>query len=211
MKKLVLFLSVAIGISVAHAQNAKFTGTMKKFISTVDTAKTGEDFQNAANNFERVANAEKTEWLPNYYAAFSLVMKAYTEKDTKNIDPLLDKADAFLSAAETLTKNNSEITALKAMSVSARISVDFMRGMSLGPKSSQLAKLAQAQDSLNPRAYMQEAQMLYHTPEPFGGSKVKGKEMMKKALDLFATFKPQNELYPNWGKEFAQKTYDSWK
>ena len=211
MKKTILSIAIIVAGFAVKAQSEKYTGVMKKLIAVLDSAKTGEDFQNVSNNFERIANAEKTQWLPYYYAAYSLVMKTYQEKDKKNIDPLMDKADALLSRAEQLLKDNSEITTMQAMATQCRMMVDWTRGMTLGPQCSKMIKLAETQTPKdNPRTIMFEAQTAYHTPEAFGGSKSKAKELMKKAIDLFIAFKPESEIYPNWGKKYAEKTLEEW-
>ncbi len=211
MKKFILSIATIVASFAANAQSDKFVSGMKKNIAQLDTAKTGEDYQNVSNSFERIANAEKTQWLPFYYAAYSLVMKAYQEKDIKNIDPMMDKADAFLASAEALSQNNSEISTIQAMATQCRMLVDWSRGMTLAPKAGQIiGKAMQQMPAQNPRAYIYAAQSAYNTPEAFGGSKTKGKELMQKAKDAFATFKPETELHPNWGKDNCEKTLLEW-
>ncbi|MES2777433.1 MAG: hypothetical protein V4722_24855 [Bacteroidota bacterium] len=211
MKKVILCIAIITAGFAANAQSQKFAGAMKKFLTALDSAKTGEDLQNIANDFERVANAEKTQWLPYYYSAYCLVMKSYQEKDKKNIDPLMDKADALLASAEALMPANSEITTMQAMATQCRMMVDWSRGMTLGPKCAQLIGKAQQQmPAENPRAYMFASQTAYNTPEAFGGSKEKGIQLMKKALAAYTTFKPESEMHPNWGKEYVEKTLIEW-
>ena len=48
--------------------------------------------------------------------------------------------------------------------------------------------------------YKRQAEDLYFTPEQFGGSKEKGIELFKKALDQFKTYKLKSSLDPNWGQ-----------
>ena len=211
MKKIIVSIAIMIAAVAANAQSDKFASGMKKFMTVLDSAKTGEDFQNVANSFERIANAEKTQWLPYYYAAYSLVMKCYQEKDLKNIDPLMDKADAMLASAEALSQNNSEITTMQAMATQCRMLVDWSRGMTLGPKCGQMiGKAMQQKPAENPRSYMFAAQSTYNTPEAFGGSKAKGIELMKKSIAAYATFKPESELHPNWGKAYCENTLQEW-
>lgn len=211
MKKIIFSLLMLSGILTSHAQSDKYLNAMKRTLAFLDTAKTGEDLQKASNDMERIANAEKTQWLPYYHAAYALVMKSYQEKDTKNIDPLMDKADQLLASAEALTQNNSEVTTMKAMTMQCRMMVDWSRGMTLGPKCTQLTKLAETQTPAdNPRAVLMEAQMIYNTPEAFGGSKAKGVELMKKAVALYDTFKPESDIHPNWGKAYAEQTLAAW-
>jgi hypothetical protein len=172
-------------ITSVFAQSAKFEPAMKKTLVELDSAKTQDDLQNVSNSFERIATAEKDQWLPYYYAAYSLLMKSYLDKDKSHIDPVMDKADLLLANAEALSTNNSEINTLKAMNIQRRMEVDMSRFQTLGSKCTQLVRTAEKQDANNPRAWMFDAQMTYYTPSAFGGDKAKGKEMMQKALALF--------------------------
>ncbi len=204
----VLMLSI---LSIATAQNEKYVGFMKKNLAALDSAKSSDDFQTAANNFERIASAEKAEWLPAYYAAYAMRMKAFYTKEIKDVDPACDKADAMLAAAESIAPNNSEINTIKGMVMQARMRVDGSRGMTLGPKATQvLAQALQQQPQGNPRAITQMAQMKYYTPSAYGGGKEPGIEMLKKAIAAYDTFKPETELSPNWGKAYAIELLKRW-
>jgi cytochrome c-type biogenesis protein CcmH/NrfG len=55
-------------------------------------------------------------------------------------------------------------------------------------------------DPENPRISILEAEDLYYTPEQFGGSKSKGIELFKKALEQFKTYKTKSSVDPNWGQ-----------
>lgn len=211
MKKILLAASLCFAIiSGTIAQSAKFEPAMKKTLTELDSAKTVDELQTISNNFERIAIAEKDQWLPYYYAAYSLLMKSYMDKDKSHIDPLMDKADLLLANAEALSIDNSEINTLKAMNTQRRMEVDMSRYMTLGPKCTQLIKAAQKQDANNPRAWMFDAQMTYYTPAAFGGSKDKGKEMMQRALSLFDSSKTASPFLPTWGKRSAQGTLGEW-
>ncbi|MES2645748.1 MAG: hypothetical protein V4717_02645 [Bacteroidota bacterium] len=212
MKKItaITLLFIAITNSI-FAQSEKYQEFMKKNIATVYTAATTDDFQNAANNFERIAVAEKEQWQPYYFAGYSLVMKAFFTKDKSQVDGICDKADELIAIAESLNNNNSEITTLKAMVLQARLSVDQSRGMTMGPKSSMLLQQALTQQPANnPRTYTQLAQTMYYTPTAFGGGKDVGIGMLKKAMAAYETFKPASELDPNWGKEYAEGLLAQW-
>ena len=80
MKKLIAGLLFLSAISV-NAQNDKYEAAMKKSFQMLDSAKTTEESQAASASFERIANAEKTQWLPYYYAALALSTPGWT--DTK--------------------------------------------------------------------------------------------------------------------------------
>ena len=211
MKKIALAATICLAIiNSSIAQSEKFEPAMKKVVTDLDSAKTGDDLQNVSNSFERIATAEKDQWLPYYYAAYAQVMKTYMEKDVSKIDPTIDKADMLLANAESLSQQNSEINTLKAMATQCRMRVDWNRGMTLGPKCVALIKDAEKQDPNNPRAWMFDAQSIYNTPSQFGGSKDKGKELLKKAVELYASFKPASPLAPNWGKKHAENMMVQW-
>lgn len=211
MKKIFLLAVIAIFTITVQAQNEKYVAFMKKNITALDTSRTNEDLQNAANNFERIANAENGEWLPNYYAAYALVRKAYNTKDLKEVDPICDKADAFIAMAESLSPNNSEIATLKAMVLTARMQVDGSRGMTMGPKATMILQAAMNQAPQgNPRLLVQMSQMLFYTPEAFGGGKKAGIEVLQKGIAAYDTFKPATEIDPNWGKAYAENLLKGW-
>lgn len=203
---------IALVISAgAFAQSARYADFMKKTIAQLDSARTTEDLQNAANSFERIANAEKDQWLPYYYAGYALVMKSFYTRDKSQVDGMVDKADEYIAMAESLTSNNSEVTTLKAMALQSRLSVDPSRGMTMGPKSTMLLQDALKQEPLNnPRALTQLAQSTYYTPTAFGGGKEPGLVYLKKAIDSYGTFKPTTELDPHWGEDYAKNLYQQW-
>jgi hypothetical protein len=211
MKKVLFSIATLLCLQAAVAQSERYTGFMKQNLAQLDSARSAVDFQNAANNFERVANAEKTEWQPYYHAAYALCMKSFNEKDKGEVDGIVDKADALLAVAESLSPNNAEIITLKSMMLSSRMSVDMSRGMTMGPKSSMLLGQALKLQPDNPRALMQMAQNRFYTPEAFGGSQKGGIELLQKCITSYDTFKPATPFDPNWGKEYAIGLLSEWK
>jgi len=211
MKKLFISLSLLIFSAAVIAQSARYAEFMKKNMAQLDSAQSPEAFQDIANNFERIAGAEKDQWHAYYYAAYAMAMKSFITKDKSQVDGICDKADEFLSMAESLNSNNSEITTLKAMLLESRMSVDQSRGMTLGPRASTLLEKALSeQPANNPRALTQMAQMKYYTPVAFGGGKDPGLVYIKKAVAAYASFVPASELDPNWGKGYAEQLLAQW-
>src|SRR3954464_3842455 len=174
MKKIVLLALASLSLS-AMAQNKKYIDAMEKNGAGVDTSRTIEQLQPLENNFERIANAEKKEWLPYYYAAYCNVNITYVAKSDE-IDTYCDKADALVHKADSLNPDNSEITALKAQIAAARIGVNPMvRGRKYGPEAAQLRAKSKQLDPTNPRPWMLEGMSLFYTPSAFGGGKDKAK------------------------------------
>ena len=210
MKKTVFILSAILVAGFSFAQMPdKFVKAMEAKISAIDSTHTAEGFTDLANAFERIADAEKNQWLAYYYAAYCNASAGtiagaggdiMTAKSDKT-DPYADKADKQIKKAEELMKNNSEIFIVKKMIATLRMIGDPMnRYMTYGPEAQAMLDEAKKLNPDNPRSYLLEAQDKYYTPEQFGGSKEEAKVLFEKAQKLYETFKPETTIHPNWGK-----------
>ena len=202
MKK---FLAIAMGVifsAATLAQSEKFQAAMKQNIDELDAAMGKGTMPDLANNFERIADAEKTQWLPYYYAAYCTVMHAFMEQDKNKTDGIADKAEQLIKKAEELAGGeNSETCVIKSMIASAHMMVDPQsRWQTYGPASSMNITKAKTMDPNNPRPVYLEGQAKFYTPEEFGGGKKLAKDLFVKALEMFDKFKPSTELHPAWGK-----------
>ena len=206
MKSLaILTLALVFSAAIQAQTDDKFTQAMGKMLEKFNEADSPEQWQAAANAFERIGNAESDQWLPWYYAGYANVMLAFQQKGLAMIDPILDKADKQIARAEAISAENAEIFVLKSMAASARIRVDFNRGMQYGPAASGYATRATIIQDGNPRGWLQLGQNLLFTPEQFGGGPTKGCPLLQKAQDRFETFQPAYEIDPNWGKEYLEE------
>lgn len=201
MKKILSIVALLSITLFATAQDKKkYIATMEKNVAALDTTRDGKQLQNLANTFERIASAEKAEWLPSYYAAYCYVNMTYSTKGDE-IDTYCDRADKFIKVADSISPNNSEIYTLRAQIASARISVNPMtRGQKYGMESGEWREKAKELDKTNPRPYYLEGTAYYFTPAMFGGGKDKAKPVFQKALEMYETFKPASTIAPNWGK-----------
>jgi hypothetical protein len=207
MKKIIFLFCLAItaGVSAQTDTTSKFYKAMKKQVAIVDTAFSLPSLQQAYNGFERIANAEKKEWLPSYYMAYCLVMESYLD-DVNKADEYCDQASRQLDHADSISPNNSEIFVLRAMCASARIRVNPMtRGAKYGKESGEWLGKAQAADSMNPRVPYLQAQGLYYMPPAFGGGKDKAKPVFEEAIRKYDAFKPSSPIHPHWGRHRAQQ------
>jgi hypothetical protein len=210
MKKTIFILIAIFAASFSFAQMPdKFVKAMEAKIASADTATGVQELTDLANSFERIADAEKNQWLAYYYAAFCNakagvmigsggdIMTAKADKT----DPYAEKADKEIKKAEELMKNNSEIYVVKKMIATLRMMGDPMnRYMTYGQEAQANLDEAKKLDPNNPRVYLLEAQDKYFTPEQFGGSKDEAKVLFEKSRQLFETFKPETTIHPNWGK-----------
>lgn len=204
--KHILIFALCLGFSnMIAAQSERYTNAMKKNIAELETAMQKGSFPELANNFERIADAEKTQWLPYYYAAYCNVMLAYMEQDKSKTDGIADKAEQLLKKAEELAGGeNSETCVIKSMIASAHMMVDPQaRFMQYGQASAMHINKSKSLDPTNPRPVYLEAQSKFYTPEQFGGGKAQAKPLFTKALEMYEKFKPASELHPVWGKGAA--------
>ena len=203
MRKMIFILTISLLTSAAFAQSDKYVKAMEALVPAVDTTHSQDALADLAASFERIANAEKTQWLPYYYAALCYINKAnmyFQTQELTQIDPLTDKAEPLINKAEELEKNNAEIFLLKKMFNTAKLMGDPMnRYMTYGPAASQALETAKKLDPENPRVYLLEGIDKYYTPEQYGGNKEEGKKLFQEAQNKFETFKPASSIHPSWG------------
>ena len=217
MKKIVLLLAgIAFLSTTSFAQDDKYTAAMTGKVMAADTTNKPEDLIALSASFERIAEAEKTKWLPYYYAALTQVNAAYMmnmqKPDAAKTDPIADKAEVLLSKAESLNKDNSEIYAVKKMIATLRYMVDPQnRYMKYKPAADEALQTAIKLNPENPRVYLLQAQDKYFTPEQYGGSKEEAKKLLEKAKVLFDNFKPASDISPNWGKDALEYFLSQYK
>ena len=159
----------------------------------------------ASAMFERIAAAEKTSWLPNYYVAFVNTTTAFRTKDAAQISLLMNKAQNALDVELIKTPNNAELLVMQAMIHTAWIVYDPMtNGQKLSGIVMELYGKAEAIAPENPRAVFGKAEF------EIGGAKFWGTDtkpmcvQIEKAIGLFATFKPETPFSPKWGLDRAE-------
>jgi hypothetical protein len=212
MKKFILSFTICFFFFASFAQSEKYVKNMQDKVGAVDTTRTPDALIELSAAFERIADAEKTQWLPYYYAAYTQINSGYMMSGgqtgtnmTEKFDPIAEKAEQLLNKAEALNNDNSEIFVVKKMIASLRMMADPMsRYMQYGPVAQQALATAKKLNPENPRPYLLEAQDKYFTPEQYGGSKTKAKEFFEEALKKYEAFKPASNLDPVWGKTTAQ-------
>jgi len=186
----------------ALAQSEKYTAVMQKNIAALDAAKTVADLQDVAASFERVGDAEKTQWLPYYYAALAQTWIGW-RPDVKDKDANAEKIKVYLAKAEAIEKN-AELYAVENMMATQQMMVDPQtRWQTNGAEASTALQNGLKLDPNNPRLYYLQGESLFGTPVQFGGGKDKAKPVFEKAIALFKAAQPK-PLYPNWGQKQAE-------
>ncbi|UFK96717.1 hypothetical protein [Kaistella faecalis] len=206
MKKLLFAMCLMTGI-IAFSQTA-YDKVMTEKIASIEKHQTADEFTALANDFKRIGDKEKTQWLPYYYAAFSTIQKgrmAMREGKVADLDPIAAEAQKSLDLAMDLNKDNAENLILQKMIHGLKMMVDPQaRFMSEGMLAADALSKAEKIDAGNPRITLMKAEDTYFTPEQFGGSKARGLELFQKSLDQFKIYKTKSALDPNWGKGEAE-------
>ena len=126
MKTNLLILTLALWSLSSFAQEDAYLNTMLSTMESMDKASGEEDYLRCASQFERIATAEKSKWLPFYYGANSLIIMSFDETDGDEKDLILDRAQLLLDHAFELEPNESELFTLQAFLYPSRIMVDPM-------------------------------------------------------------------------------------
>ncbi|MGB3005622.1 MAG: hypothetical protein WBC06_03870 [Chitinophagaceae bacterium] len=209
MKKTIFIFFALFTASTVIAQSDKYVKAMEAKVVMLDSNNSLETWKDLANAFERIADAEKTQWMPYYYASYCNIMAGYSSMpqdggmgDYSSItDPLADNAEKLLNKAEEMSKDNAEIFCIRKMVHSLRMMGNPMnRYMTEGAKATEALEKAKALNPNVPRIYILEGQDKFYTPEQFGGSKAEAKLLFEKANEIFMTSKPGSSIEPQWGR-----------
>ena len=201
MKKLIATLILVSLFSFGFANEA-YEKAMSLSIEKLFQVKSIPEYIDVANQFERISQIEKAEWLPLYYASFSYIMISFQEPDNAKKDAFLDQAQKYLDQAKAIDPNESELYMLQGFLYPSRINVDPMnRGMLyIGDMNKSLDKALELNPD-NPRVYYLRATMTFHMPEAYGGGAFKALPLYVTADEKFKIFRPKTVISPNWGKE----------
>ena len=201
MKKL-LFIAIAFVAFTGFSQSKYEQGMEKAF----DLWKNNQPWE-AANLFERIAQAEPDNWLPPFYVAQINVIYSFTEKDEDKLTAQLKKAQDFLNDAKAISKDNAEILVVQAQLYTAWVVFDGAKyGMTMSPKINQLYQEAYKLEPENPRAAFGKVEWELGTARWFGQDTKPFCEDLKKAVALFDTYEPKGQYYPQGGGEYARQS-----
>jgi hypothetical protein len=198
MKKIIT--TIALFVAVISSAQGQFEQGMGKAFSLWNEGKNTE----AAALFERIAAADKTSWLPNYYVALVNTTTSFRTQDKTQINALLTKAQDVLDVEIIKDQNNAELFVLQAMIYTAWIVSDPMtNSMKYAGKTMEMYAKAQALAPENPRAVFGKADFQIQGAKWTGVDTKPLCKEVEKSIGLFATFKPETSFSPKWGLDRA--------
>jgi len=174
---------------------------MKENIHVMDSVSNTNSIISIAKQFEEISNTEVKEWLPLYYAAYSLLKAAFEVQDNVKSDELTDHAIEKIEKALVLEPSESELYALMGYAYISKMNAgSTLTAMRYLPKAKQVLNKAKQLNPANPRPYYLLANITYFTPKIYGGGKEKAMPLVNEAIDKFNKLKPVNDIMPVWGK-----------
>jgi len=204
MKTLQSIAIFLVLVGPAQAQSPQFAPAMKENIEKL--SKWSEPPQTLAATFERIAQAEQSQWLPYYYAAYATIIQSLSIKEADLKDKTIDHAQSLLDASSILQPDSSEYFVMQGFLYIAKLQVDPMaRGAEYSMKAQAAFDNAIRLNPENPRGYYMKGTVVLNTPDFFGGGKAPAKPILTEAAAKFDSFKPATPISPDWGKQECQK------
>lgn len=206
MTKIITIIALLVS-SVLSAQTPYEQG-MTKALGLWREGKSKE----ASDVMERIASAEKNNWLPNYYVAMINTTEAFNPNNKNNATALLEKAQQAQDAATVISPNNPELLVMQAMIYTAMIVQDPMvNGMKYSPKVMELYTKAKFIAPENPRVVYCKAEFEINSA-PWTGADVKKLCLdLESAIPLFEKFVPESPFHPKWGLDRANEALKNCK
>lgn len=200
MKKIILSLFVFVAANISMAQSTKYVTAMRSALQKMENVKTMEQAEAEAATFERIANVEKSEWLPYYYAGVAFIQPVFGQKDIDK-DKAADAMDHYADMANERHPSSENYVIKYLAAVSHLLANPMARFAEYGPKMQSIYEQGIAMDSLNPRLYYVKGSVVMNTPSFAGGGPKAAKPYFEKAKSLFDQQTDTTTLQPHWGKE----------
>ncbi|MGB5982699.1 MAG: hypothetical protein WBG46_11205 [Nonlabens sp.] len=165
-----------------------------------------EDLQKASQQFERIAAAEKENWVPAYYVALTNINSSWGQNGKEQTFNYMKKAQDYIDQAEALSPDNVEIMVLQGMLNTCMIQYDSsVYGMKLSGPTTAIYEKALAMAPNNPRVVSNKAQWSMGLARFFNKPTQPYCDEIIRAIELFEK-EEQNGFQPRWGMKQAQKS-----
>ena len=197
-----IIITIALIISSLLTAQTSFEQGMGKALGLWGEGKP----QEASALMERIAAAEKNNWLPNYYVALINTTEAFNPANKEKVPAMIIKAQDAIDNATLISPNNDEIMVVQAMLYTVVLLQDPMtNGVKYtGLVMEQYGK-ALAINPNNPRAVFSKAEFEIGSAKYWGTDTKPMCAQIEKSIQLFANFKPETPFSPKWGLDRAQE------
>src|ERR1700680_336013 len=151
MKKRICLIGAVFAVSFfAKAQNG-YEQSMQAIVASLDKAFSVRDYQTLAADFKTIADQQKTQWLPYYYAGFCNAKTGWLyQDDGEKIEPFANLAEEEIKKARSLLdtasqkKELSEVYCVFSMANRAMVFINPQTyGRQYGPAASRYIQMAE--------------------------------------------------------------------
>ncbi len=215
MKKTILTLVMLVFIifTMGSAKADDFTDAIlktKKKLGDIQNLSDRTQLLKIRGDFERILQLKKNEWMVNYYMAFMDLMISWSysdmetgKSDNDNVKKYTESCLNLLNKSTDVKDDFAEAYILKMSAQGNRWSYEPDQMNDIIAKSTEAKETAKKLEPDNPRFYLVDGYGVFYTPESFGGGVDKAQPIFEKSWELFQTYKPKDETYPDWGKDQA--------
>jgi hypothetical protein len=208
IKSFIIFVLLVSFIFAGSSRADDFTDAIlkakKKMNESSDPSEQG--LLKLRGDFERILQLKKNQWLVYYYLGlvdFLLSYKAVEKKDNDAVKKYTESSIDMLNKCTDMKDDFAEAYILKMAVNSNRWIYEMEKMNDIMAKQNEAKDLAKKHDPENPRLYLIDGINTYYTPEAFGGGVDKSLPLLEKSYELFGTYKPVDETYPDWGLDQA--------
>ncbi len=195
---LLLFAILTLSVFGLQAQNGAYEKGMGKAFELWTQNKTTE----ASALFERIAVAEKDNWMPYYYAANVLISSSFSTTDKVKRNEMLKKSKELLKEAHDASPDNSEIVTLEGLLYTAYVAMEpETYAMQYSAKVAGLHERAIKLNPKNPRAQLNKVEWEIGTARFFGQELNTFCGAIDKAKPLFENQDDSVPFAPSYGAE----------
>ena len=214
MKKLVVSI-ICMLMLVIYSGTAKadeFSDAMmdakanlKEAMNTMDKS----EVVKVRNQFERILQLQKDEWLVNYYIAlcdYMIGVSEMTKQEAGAIEKMKEYNEAGLDRIESVISQKSDFSdayVLKMFLNFSRWTYEQDQMNDIIDVDMQTEPKAKQYGEKNPRYFLVKGIAAYWTPAAFGGGAGKAVDLLDQSDVLFETTKPEKDVYPDWGHDWA--------
>lgn len=199
MKNVSLVFAILFSSIFAEAQTGNYEKAMGQAMQSWSKADGPAELNDVANSFSRIASAQDTSYLPDYYAAYVQIIESFYLTDAAKRDQLLAEAQKHVDRAAKLSPGNSEVEVMKGYAFMAKMVVEPQtRAQKYSPMIMQSFGKARSMDPTNPRAVIMMARMQLGTAQFFGSSIEECCELAKQGKEMLDK-ETTKGFEPSWG------------
>lgn len=201
MNQIILIVALVImGLFIPTQAQSNYETEMTKALTSFGEAKSADDLEDAAKQFDQISKTDKENWLPIYYSMLIKTLIAF-EMEKEPAFKIINELENQYSILENLEGDQSEILTLRGLFQTVKVAKDPMTyGMSLSG-----AIIKDYEDALkikpnNPRAMYLMAQYNMQGAEFWGNNPKYYCGQVQKAKSLFPAEK-STDFSPSWGEQ----------